>query len=237
MRESLKNYILGIITLILLLCPVVGAEAGNDLSHLSYDDKSNIELACVLERSNGPVAYNVCVASQLQMLGNERAADLSGLSYDDKSNIKLACVLERSNGPTAYNKCVKAQLHSLGKSSSADLSKLTYDDKSNIELACVLERSNGPVAYNKCVGEQLSSLETNVPLTKKVESSSVANPTQGKANSTYPYPTYSGSGGCAENGSCYGDRSSITGRPKTTHVKGYYRKDGTYVRGHYRSKK
>lgn len=42
--------------------------------------------------------------------------------------------------------------------------------------------------------------------------------------------------GCAENGSCFGDLSSATGRPKTVHVKGYYRKDGTYVRGHYRSK-
>lgn len=41
---------------------------------------------------------------------------------------------------------------------------------------------------------------------------------------------------CAENGSCYGDISKNTGRPKTVHVRGYYRKDGTYVRGHYRSK-
>lgn len=42
--------------------------------------------------------------------------------------------------------------------------------------------------------------------------------------------------GCAENGSCYGDVSSLTGNPKTIHVDGYYRSDGTYVRGHYRSK-
>ncbi len=41
--------------------------------------------------------------------------------------------------------------------------------------------------------------------------------------------------GCAENGSCYGDISSTTFRPKTVHVPGYYRSDGTYVRGHYRS--
>ena len=41
---------------------------------------------------------------------------------------------------------------------------------------------------------------------------------------------------CAENGSCYGDISVATSRPKTVHVKGYYRRDGTYVRGHYRSK-
>ena len=40
---------------------------------------------------------------------------------------------------------------------------------------------------------------------------------------------------CAENGSCYGDISSVNGMPKTTHVNGYFRRDGTYVRGHYRS--
>lgn len=39
----------------------------------------------------------------------------------------------------------------------------------------------------------------------------------------------------AENGSYYGEISPATGRPKTVHVRSYYRKDGTYVRGHYRS--
>lgn len=49
-------------------------------------------------------------------------------------------------------------------------------------------------------------------------------------------PTRSYARGCAENGSCYGDISRITGRPKTNHVGGYTRRDGTYVRGHYRSR-
>lgn len=39
----------------------------------------------------------------------------------------------------------------------------------------------------------------------------------------------------AENGSYYGEISDLTGRPKTVHVRGYYRKDGTYVQGYYRS--
>jgi hypothetical protein len=38
-----------------------------------------------------------------------------------------------------------------------------------------------------------------------------------------------------ENGSRYGDISRITGNPKTVYVNGYFRKDGTYVRGHWRS--
>lgn len=40
---------------------------------------------------------------------------------------------------------------------------------------------------------------------------------------------------CAENGSCYGDTSTITGNQKNIYVNGYFRKDGTYVRSHFRS--
>ena len=40
----------------------------------------------------------------------------------------------------------------------------------------------------------------------------------------------------AENGSRYGEISPATGKPKTTYVRGYTRKDGTQVRGYYRSK-
>jgi hypothetical protein len=43
---------------------------------------------------------------------------------------------------------------------------------------------------------------------------------------TYPF--------VAENGSYYGEPNA-NGVPKTVHVNGYFRKDGTYVRGHYRS--
>ena len=57
-----------------------------------------------------------------------------------------------------------------------------------------------------------------------------------KATSSSPSSSSVVTPACAENGSCYGDISENTGRPKTIHVEGYYRKDGTYVRGHYRSK-
>ncbi len=43
-----------------------------------------------------------------------------------------------------------------------------------------------------------------------------------------------GYGAVAENGSYYG-QPNVNGLPKTVAVSGYYRKDGTYVRGHYRS--
>ena len=40
---------------------------------------------------------------------------------------------------------------------------------------------------------------------------------------------------CSESGSCYGDISTITGLPKTNYVSGYTKRDGTVVRGYYRS--
>ena len=41
--------------------------------------------------------------------------------------------------------------------------------------------------------------------------------------------------GCSESGSCYGDISPATGRPKTVYVPGHYKSNGKYVRGYYRS--
>lgn len=39
----------------------------------------------------------------------------------------------------------------------------------------------------------------------------------------------------AENGDRRGADNDRDGRSEPVHVKGYYRKDGTYVRGHYRA--
>lgn len=38
-------------------------------------------------------------------------------------------------------------------------------------------------------------------------------------------------------GVCYGVISPVTGRPRNTYVRGYYRRDGTYVRPHTRSRR
>jgi hypothetical protein len=58
----------------------------------------------------------------------------------------------------------------------------------------------------------------------------VPSPEQASVNTgqTAPVPDV------AENGS-YAGQLNANGVPKTVHVNGYYRKDGTYVRGHYRS--
>jgi len=57
------------------------------------------------------------------------------------------------------------------------------------------------------------------------------------ATKTLPYKKkYTGNyvtQNCTENGSCYGDISTTTGRPKTAYLKGYYKKYGSYIRGYY----
>ena len=69
---------------------------------------------------------------------------------------------------------------------------------------------------------------------------SVCNPPVAQTGVSAPAPsdqvTPSANHPAAENGSQYGEISPATGKPKTTYVHGYTRKDGTYVRSHYRSK-
>ena len=60
-------------------------------------------------------------------------------------------------------------------------------------------------------------------------------PQQKTTSTTQNVKSHTASTSVAENGSYYGQTSKATGRPKTVHVSGYHRKDGTYVRGHYRS--
>ena len=96
---------------------------------------------------------------------------------------------------------------------SCNLSLLKDADKKDIDLAKI--QLNQKIALAEA---------------QKSSQSLIANQASSSASSQIAYKK------CAENGSCYGDISSLTGRPKTVAVKGYYRKDGTYVRGHYRSK-
>lgn len=58
-----------------------------------------------------------------------------------------------------------------------------------------------------------------------------------RPRSTYVPPSTSYSAPKCESVGCYGVISTTTGRPRTQYVSGYTRKDGTYVRPYYRSKR
>lgn len=80
-----------------------------------------------------------------------------------------------------------------------------------------------------CNAGQLTTSEQATVATPKQNGSAAGVINSAGQNTSTPV-----SPACAENGSCYGDPNQ-NGVPKTVHVNGYYRKDGTYVRGYYRS--
>jgi hypothetical protein len=97
------------------------------------------------------------------------------------------------------------------------------------EIACK------PVSTEVTHSEPAVPYTTPTPITRSRTAAPapfVVPPTS-TSNSNVSTPAYTPP--VAENGSYYGEVSPETGRPKTVHVEGYYRKDGTYVRGHYRS--
>ena len=81
-----------------------------------YDDETRqtMELACVTERTKGPVAYGACLNRQIASLQN--SPGIPNLSrYDDETRqtMELACATERTKGPVAYGACLRKHMESL----------------------------------------------------------------------------------------------------------------------------
>ena len=131
---------------------------------LSYDEKSAIDMACILKKSEGAASYNRCLNAQLRELANApRKPDMSGLSYNEKSAIDMACILKKSEGAASYNRCLSAQLRELANAPrEPDMSGLSYNEKSAIDMACILNKSDGAASYNRCLSAQLREL-ANAP--------------------------------------------------------------------------
>jgi hypothetical protein len=118
---------------------------------------------------------------------------------------------------------------------SADTCQFTFKCQGSIcervqPLACSPNASNSAVVITSPSAASSLGAASYSPVTPFVARSTEVVKSQDNLQST----PISGVG-CAENGSCFGDISNINGMPKTNHVNGYFRKDGTYVRGHYRS--
>src|SRR6266516_4085799 len=96
-----------LIVFCLVACALVAHAQQPTLSGLNSDDRSSIELACVVANSNGPGAYHACLRNQLRAMSGSTLPDLSGLNSDDRSSIELACVVANSNGPAAYHACLR----------------------------------------------------------------------------------------------------------------------------------
>ena len=85
------------------------------LDGLDYETRSSIQIACMIEKTQGPAAYARCLNSQLATLSNSSGIpNLSGLDYETRSSIQIACMIEKTQGPAAYALCIKGHLASIG---------------------------------------------------------------------------------------------------------------------------
>lgn len=129
---------------------------------LTADERSSIELACIISKSQGPAAYNDCVNGQLRQLASApRTPSMASLSYDEKSAIELACITTKSEGVARYNRCLVSQIRELESAPrQPSMSGLSYDEKSAIKLACITTKSEGAARYNRCLIGQLKELQS-----------------------------------------------------------------------------
>ena len=85
------------------------------LSGLDEATRQSIELACVTQNTQGPVAYGKCLNKQINALRSSPGIpSLSGLDDATRQSIELASVTQNTQGPVAYGKCLRAQLRSIG---------------------------------------------------------------------------------------------------------------------------
>jgi hypothetical protein len=94
---------------------------GSDRGSLGYDDETRgtMELACVSEKTRGPVAYGACLNRQIASLQSSPGIPkLSGYEPETRVTMELACGSEKMNGPVAYGACLNRQIASLQGSPS-----------------------------------------------------------------------------------------------------------------------
>ena len=132
-----------------------------DLSGYDPETRQSMEIACVLQKSNGPVAYGACLTRHIASLQNSTGIpDLSSYDSETRQSMEIACVLQKSNGPVAYGACLTRQIASLQNSTGIpDLSGYDSETRQSMEIACVLQKSKGPVAYGACLSRQIASLQ------------------------------------------------------------------------------
>jgi hypothetical protein len=177
----------------------------------------------------------VYLGSLLTFTGSAHPQSLDGISAEDRTSIEVACSMAEAQGPVTYHACLNRQLAQLGNDKAPNLLNLSSSDRTSIEVACSMAEAQGPVTYHACLNRQLAALGTPPSINPLIDVT--LGVTSSTASTLAPSPTTpAASPLCAENGSCYGDISARTGLPKTVSVRGYYKSDGTYVRGYYRSK-
>jgi hypothetical protein len=87
-----------------------------NLSGYDSETRQTIQLACIGEKTRGPVAYSACLNQQIASLQRSPGIpNLSGYDSETRQTIQLACIGEKTRGPVAYSACLNQQIASLRK--------------------------------------------------------------------------------------------------------------------------
>ena len=85
------------------------------LSGLDDATRQSIELTCMMQKTEGPVAYGSCLNKQINAVRSSPGIpSLSALDAETRQSIELACMTQKTQGPVAYGECLRVQLRSIG---------------------------------------------------------------------------------------------------------------------------
>jgi hypothetical protein len=131
------------------------------LSGYDGETRQLMERACILKKSDGPVAYGACLNQQIASLqGSPGIPGLSSYDGETRQLMERACILKKSDGPVAYGAYLNQQIASLqGSPGIPNLSGYDGETRQLMERACILKKSDGPVAYGACLNQQIASLK------------------------------------------------------------------------------
>ena len=117
-----------------------------NLSGYDSETQRTMELACVSEKTRGPVVYGACLNRQIASLQKspERAVadqrgslrnspgipNSSGYDNETRGMIELACSAQVIRGPAAYRECLNEQVASLRRYESETRRKTSPASKS-----------------------------------------------------------------------------------------------------------
>jgi hypothetical protein len=212
----------------------------NELTHSQAEEASKNELRRNFNNCSTGIGYcnlNNLNTNELQIVkSNQLRRNLNncntGIGYCDKSVLTVSelSTVEKNELRRNHNNC----LTGIGYCDKSKLTVAEAESTRKNELQRNLNNCLTGIGYcNKALLDQDSQSYSNKHARSSGSTATLQDTTGQSANNSYQALPRT----CAENGSCYGDISDITGLPKTIPVDGYYRKDGTYVRGHYRSRK
>ena len=210
-----------------------------------------IEQAC--SNQKGPAAQSQCVRSQIaDMQAAGPVPDMTGFSPAAAKMIEAGCADKKYSGPAAYARCVQGES---GVMRAADPVLATLDTATvaSIERACSSARYGiGSQKYASCILNQVNQMQATGPIPDVyVIPSSTLGSTGVSASGT---SLVSGGLTCEGYWSPHANRdrdgdgiecewddrgaTSTSGSYSsgTVRVRGYYRRDGTYVRSHTRRK-